>query len=246
MHEHSAPEFFLTDETFISICKGVIVFLNLELDSYHSIPPDYTYELLLLLGLGCDLNPRPLALDEQARKEFMTLVDGLVKMGLLTNDCSNGKYAKLFKHSEPLQEIGTFGFSDLSGSPLLKSAAYFILALIITAYLFKFKDLSEIVNRIKKKSINNRMNNDICSDKNITSIMASFRWLRPFGPSLKNACLFNSHILIEFCSFFNIYPSWIFGIRVMPFKAHCWVENNGLIYDDSIEIISSYSVIARF
>lgn len=58
-----------------------------------------------------------------------------------------------------------------------------------------------------------------------------------------NACLFDSLTLINFLAYFGIFPQWIFGVRSDPFAAHCWVQQDGMVFNDSIEHVIRYKPI---
>lgn len=56
-------------------------------------------------------------------------------------------------------------------------------------------------------------------------------------------CLFDSLALLEFLSCKGLYPTWVFGVTIEPFQAHCWVQTRGLLLNDTVEAISHYTPI---
>jgi hypothetical protein len=71
---------------------------------------------------------------------------------------------------------------------------------------------------------------------NLTHIYHS---LRPLYPR-DYLCLFDSLALIEFLSYWEIFPNWVFGVLIDPFKAHCWVQDGKLVLADTVTFSSRW------
>lgn len=78
----------------------------------------------------------------------------------------------------------------------------------------------------------------------LASIVAQFHSWRILVPGT-GRCLVQSMMLIRFLAFLQIQAEWVFGVRTHPFEAHCWVERELLILNDSTDHARWFNVIAR-
>jgi hypothetical protein len=58
-------------------------------------------------------------------------------------------------------------------------------------------------------------------------------------------CLPNSMLLLELLALHGLGARWVFGVRTFPFEAHCWVEHEGVILNDTIDHVRWYTPIAE-
>lgn len=76
----------------------------------------------------------------------------------------------------------------------------------------------------------------------LLSLVATFKALRLFYPR-PYLCLFDSLALIEFFATYDIFPTWVFGVHGEPFHAHCWVQQDNLLLDDSLQRVVRFTPI---
>ena len=62
-----------------------------------------------------------------------------------------------------------------------------------------------------------------------------FRILRPIFYTAKDKCFFDSLVLLEFCSRYRLFPSWVIGVTTQPFQAHSWVQEGTIVVNDTAE-----------
>ena len=58
-----------------------------------------------------------------------------------------------------------------------------------------------------------------------------------------NKCLLDSYVLLTFFCKRNIPVDWVFGVDLFPFRAHCWVEYQGTVLNDSLERVFTFTPI---
>jgi len=80
-------------------------------------------------------------------------------------------------------------------------------------------------------------------DDQVRDAVAAFLYLRPLLFRSKNNCLFDSLALIEYLARRRVFPTWVFGVSVTPFSAHCWVQEETVVFNDSPEHVRRYSPI---
>ena len=51
--------------------------------------------------------------------------------------------------------------------------------------------------------------------------------------------------MIHFLAKYGIYPNWVFGVRLHPFEAHCWVEDESLLYNDQFSRTDGFTPIMK-
>jgi hypothetical protein len=49
--------------------------------------------------------------------------------------------------------------------------------------------------------------------------------------------------LLEFLARYEVLPRWVFGVRARPFVAHCWVQYEDIVFNDTVEHVASYTPI---
>jgi hypothetical protein len=59
-------------------------------------------------------------------------------------------------------------------------------------------------------------------------------------------CRFDSLALIEFLFGHGCLPQWVFGVKCEPFAAHCWVQDDNYVLNDSVEYVQRFTPIMAF
>lgn len=83
------------------------------------------------------------------------------------------------------------------------------------------------------------------SPAEVAALAAQFAGLRTYAP-WTGRCFIQSMMLMKFLAAHGVYASWVFGVRTHPFEAHCWVEWNEMVLNDTLDHSNWFSVIARF
>ena len=65
---------------------------------------------------------------------------------------------------------------------------------------------------------------------------------QPFFPGTAR-CLGSSLFLLGVLHRRGLRARWVFGVRTYPFEAHCWVEHDGMILNDSLEHARTFTPI---
>jgi len=75
------------------------------------------------------------------------------------------------------------------------------------------------------------------------SLARSFRRIAPCFFSAHDACFFSSLLLVRFLARSGISADWTFGVRLSPFRAHCWVSHQGLILNEDSLVVAGFEPI---
>jgi hypothetical protein len=69
-----------------------------------------------------------------------------------------------------------------------------------------------------------------------------FHTLAVWAP-VSGKCLERSFFLLRFLQRSGVDAQWMFGVRVWPFRAHCWLQADDVALDDAAERLAAYSPI---
>lgn len=104
-------------------------------------------------------------------------------------------------------------------------------------FMRRFYSIERIVARItrrRERALKRSNPTPKAELDHIRELVEVFRILKVLFYTAKDHCLFDSLTLVEFLSFYRIYPLWVFGVQMGPFGAHCWVQDSTHIYNDSV------------
>ncbi|HVW70034.1 MAG TPA: lasso peptide biosynthesis B2 protein [Steroidobacteraceae bacterium] len=79
--------------------------------------------------------------------------------------------------------------------------------------------------------------------KAVRTLVMAFVQLRPLFYGAQGACLLDSLTLIRFLARYGLQPQWIFGVKTDPFYAHCWVQHDGYVLNDTPDYIKGFTPI---
>jgi hypothetical protein len=71
---------------------------------------------------------------------------------------------------------------------------------------------------------------------------AAFHALRQYYPR-EYLCLFDSLALVEFLARYDVFPHWVFAVKMEPFGAHCWVQDGSVVLNDTVEYVREFTPI---
>jgi hypothetical protein len=74
----------------------------------------------------------------------------------------------------------------------------------------------------------------------LREMVETFGRLRPYYPRAY-LCLFDSLALVNFLAPYGAFPQWVYGVRLNPFAAHCWVQDSGVVLNDVVENVREYT-----
>lgn len=69
-----------------------------------------------------------------------------------------------------------------------------------------------------------------------------FRAWLPWAP-FPGVCLYRSRMLLSFLRRAGLTATWVFGVRTWPFEAHCWLQVDDLVLDDTLDNVLNFSPI---
>lgn len=106
--------------------------------------------------------------------------------------------------------------------------------------LLRRNHISRVVGRVRARKPLERV--ATTSTNTLRRQVKIFGALRPWYPR-DYLCLFDSLALLEFLARRDVFPDWVFGVQVQPFAAHCWVQEDGILLNETYEYASQFTPI---
>lgn len=229
---HSRAE--LMDDYFLPFhvhcCQrgAAFVFLDLKQD-------DYT----LIVGKAADAlrtlaEPAP----AESRAPLGDALRELVSGRLLTTDPRAGRRFSATPSDlamEPLLDSET----PPSAAVRLSDWFNFIAACTTATVRLRWHKIEHTVTAVARRKALHGGDIDIEQARHLTAVFQRLRALFPAN----YLCLFDSLALIEFLARYHVHPTWIFGVRLEPWAAHCWIQQGQFTFNEDVEEAASYTPI---
>jgi hypothetical protein len=166
------------------------------------------------------------------------LVPALLEKRLLTRDKSCGKSATPIPVRRPTTSLELSEW-DTPPSISRTSVCNFLAAAVAADIATRFFPIRYAVT-IARRRADARARRCPLDSATLRLHIASYQRLRPLLFTSRDKCLFDSIALLQFLSFYNVFPTWVFGVRHAPFIAHCWLQLDDAVLNDTPEHVSNY------
>lgn len=215
----------LTKHTYAAEIAGGLVFLDLERDSYAYVAPEDAAEILPLLrgtsGAGRG-----------------TIVDELELAGLVTADGTGRPYRPI-SYACAMEEQPRLIGPDRPG--IRPSHVWnFVRSVLLAKAMLSWLPLPRVVALVKSRRARRTA---ASADHSAAQLTEIYRRLRPLLLSRTDRCLLDSLSLINFLRRYHVPAYWRFGVRLEPFRAHAWAQDDRTVFDDMAANIHGYTVI---
>ena len=234
--------YYLSPTTFICLADNQLVFLDLHEDKYLGIDRKNTKKLQSLFQKKA-LSKQCLNEKEDFYNDCELVASTLVDQGLLTLDKASGKTLAMTSIALPDSEI--CGYNTMADQKVSVRQLFAVFRATLTAKLkLRFFSLETIAQQVSKRKQQTSADTSLTSLQ-VGELVSGFKRFRPLFFTANNHCLFDALALIEYLAAYNIYPDWVFGVRMGPFRAHCWIQNDKAIFNDSVANVASYTPILK-
>lgn len=234
-------QYLLPNHVFVCLNGDHVVFLDVRADKYLSIKAAQANALAAHVRGWPVLGEPPKRTGEPQSASGEKLLGRLLERKLLTMSPEVGKAATPVAVVVPTD---TLTGDNYEGQPNIRlgDILNFLKASLVATFLLKFTSLERVVTRVHRR---NRVN---ASPSGLTSpecgrLIAAFFRLRPILFTSRDQCLFESFALSEFLSRHGVYPKWVFAVQADPFFAHCWLQLENTVLNDSIEDVRAMTPI---
>lgn len=231
---------FLLPHVFACKSEEGMFFLNARSNRYQSLSRSHLSLLQsVLAGLESttpvgDVNPTAAE----------HLVAALESCGLVTRDPALGKLFDCVELSTI--EIGrSFDIRFLRPTVTIVDVLRFCAAsahaaLALAAVRLRFGTVDGVTRQIAKARDRAKLPGAAKSSKSMENVAALFLSVRRFFFSSTDRCLFSSLALIYFMRGYHQFPTLVIGVRITPFRPHCWVQHESIAFDIRPERLGLY------
>jgi hypothetical protein len=172
-----------------------------------------------------------------------SIVNSLLKRGLLTEDPSAGKSAAPTEGHAATESFSIFPL-ERSLRPYLRYLPGFLLACFRAKMLHRAMRLPLLVARLQERR--RRWGNQRPDEEKLRTLVRAHHHLRPLVYSWRDQCLLDSMVLLEFLALHRADATWVFGIHTWPWIPHCWVRRGNYLLNEFPWRVGRYSVLAEF
>ena len=221
---------------FVSYCyiDNASVFLDRKNDKYKYVDRATTEAIRALSSETSLQNP------STASRNTTQLLESMATAQLLTHDSAKGKQVAATQwKTASLSVYDIFWQRQFSISSTARLFRSFVLA---TRYMAdnNFLQVQEYAQSLKKKPTS-----IIVARKKHSIVQQARRFIdgRALLYSYYDKCLLDSFIFFLCFSSLKIPVHWVFGVNLYPFRAHCWIEYDGTVLNDTTERVGSFTPI---
>lgn len=221
--------FALSPDVYACQFEAAIILLDVNADRYFRLTSEQTDLLHEISAVSA-----PAQLSEGARRFANRLLDRAV-IAPAAHDQSTMTLSPITEAQESILDLySEEPFHTAFGH--LVPLAYAIISCWTLERTGSFARVVRAVRKWKKNALRRPHPPSV----QVHALVADFHALSPFLLTTDDACRFRSLVLIKFLALFNIPTDWVFGVRLSPFGAHCWVEQDGLILNDHADNTTEY------
>lgn len=171
--------------------------------------------------------------------EVAEILSEMQAVGLLTTPCSEAHEAKVAPLATAVQSVLEDLLTEPEGTSI-RALFRFLRAYLTVQSLLKLGSVAAVVNRIERRKAKGRAH---VEPAKIVRLAADFWHLRPLLYTAREKCLLDSLVLAEFLSYYGQFPHVAIGVATAPFRAHCWVQHESLVVNDSTARVDRYTPI---
>lgn len=161
----------------------------------------------------------------------------LLEHGALVREAADGHPATAVQALEPERTLLEFDF-DRPPAPKPSDVWRMACAWAMARLALKCMPMHVVLARVRAR----RMSTAIDWPQ-ARLLVRTFWHLRPLFYTARDACLLDSLTLINFLAFQGLYPRWMFGVRTAPFRAHCWVQSDTVLFNDLPDRVRQFTPI---
>lgn len=216
-----------------------LVFLDLRQDRYQLVEGRAAEAIKSLYQSDED------SLSSAKGQPYANLLAKLERTGLISTGCCDGREIIPITAPDLEGSIAT----DLSLPPAPPSARALPDALpaIMRATLLKRRNgLEAAVNSVRNGRARLVARQEQGRDRRTRSLeeeINCFFALRPLLYSWKDQCYFEALVLSLYLQTRGHESDWVIGVKTEPFAAHCWVQCDGLVVNDTAERVGEYTAV---
>ncbi len=241
---------FLSRHVHLCVTEDHVVLLDLRQDRYLALGDAESRALAARIPgwpIPGDSTARALAGSADGPKSD-SLLRTLIAKRILTSDPELGRVPSSIEVARPAQVLvetvlaHTLLEDGVTVRPAagIRELAKLVASCVVAASSLRWNSIEATVQRVRARRERYSGRSASLDLERARELVRAFVWLRPFVYSARDECLLDSLTLVEFLAWHDIFPLWIFGVRTGPFAAHCWIQYEDVVFNDSAEHARGY------
>jgi Transglutaminase-like superfamily len=225
----------LARHVFVCRDEDYIVVLDLKRDRYFALEAAKTAALASALPGW----PSAAAQTPPSQSATDAVAAPLLRQGWLLEASACSKDATPAQICGPEAELtGETAAADPDIS--WRTVIAFATSSMFAKFALRFWPFERVIRRVADRRAAHASQGQALDLERARRLVAAFERMRVFLFSTRQECLYDSLAVLEFLARHGEFPSWVFGVRARPFAAHCWVQHVGVVFNDTVEHVSTY------
>jgi hypothetical protein len=225
----------LARHVFVCRDEDYVVVLDLKQDRYFALEAAPTAPLGLVLPGW----PVSTAGNAPTESEVSQVAAPLMRRGWVLAAGAETKLATPAKSAVPEGELT--GEADAGNEKLaVRTVIAFVMASVFAKFALRFWPFERVIRRVAERNAKHAGATRALDLERARKLVRASERMRAFLFSTRDECLHDSLAVLEFLARYQLFPSWVFGVRARPFAAHCWVQHDGFVCNDTVEHVSGY------
>ena len=196
----------LRQHVYWCVCDGRIIFLDLLADHYFCLRREAAADFLQVVG--CD-----------GKTSDIGPLGGLLARGILVED----QRATTLTRSPPIEPASEDFLDEPYPSAKVGDVLVAVVFQSISACSLRTRGLAKTVATSRRRHACHIAGAPASRDRRLAEILSGFAAASLILPSA-DRCLVRALALHSICRRNGIRPLLVFGVRMDPFRAHCWVQ----------------------
>ena len=231
---------FLSDHVYACTANNYLVFLDVNQDRYSCLDRASTRAILgRIAGLSFSGNLPTPPTDRQSVPAH-EVIDALLEKSLLTTDASGALSVARDRAPEVQRELTAA--PNRTVPRMVTNLARAAWSARIVERQLRLQPLKDILQQIRRRRERLAYRNSRATVRSVSDVAAAFLSVRHLIPR-ERVCLFDSLAMLDFMFRHGVAPRLVFGVKMDPFAAHCWLQFDDLVLNDSVENVAVYSHI---
>jgi hypothetical protein len=229
----------LAPTAFACACRGDIVILDVARNRYLAVNNAPTMDRHVIDWPGSSgFDGSAFPSSTQEADETRSTIGALLSRGLIerTHEMRSASTAPR------IQRVAhEWTGDDLDDCPASwREACQFARIMLATLVRLRFTPLRRILDIFRAGRDRLATNSDPRAAQRLIQVFAC---LRPYALSATSTCLLDALALGTFLVSNGQRCSLVFGVRTRPFAAHCWLQNDATVMNDTIETVAAFTPI---
>lgn len=235
------PQYYFAQHIYPCVIEERVILLDLRSNRYFGLDGEQANLIRSLIAMqGIDVSIGNV--NAKCGTAGGSVIQSLVESGILTPDSANGKRVLFPKLLRPPLDLTGY---DVTKQRRVRTdhVIHLVSAAVSTRWLLKLRSLEAAINRpacrkaAYRKKHNNKSDVAKIDEEQVRELVEIFRLIRLFLFTSQNFCLYDSLVLLEFLAAYGIHPDLVIGVKLRPFQAHAWVQDERFIYNCSTKDI---------